>query len=165
MAQTPLLEGAKTTHEYMLAEEKRLTDMRGDSEATLGLKYIVVGLLLGTIIEILAAFGKVYFFQPWYVMMGAIVVLWGLVFGMLARKMRRLAFLWQFLPGFFILFGAELLNHYYLHNWFFYPQNFFGLAELTPVARAVWLGVATGFIIPGINGIMKQLYQHQLRVG
>lgn len=165
VAKTSFLDGAKHTHEYMLEEEKRIKEMRGDSTETLGLKYIVIGMMVGTIIELLAAFGNVYYFRPWSLMIGTILVLWGLVFGTCARKMRRLSFWWQFLPGFIILFGAELLNYYYLHNWFFYPHHFLGLAELTPWVRATWLGIATGFIIPAINGIMKQLYRHQLRVG
>ncbi len=165
VAKTSFLEGAKLTNQYMLEEDKRMAEMSGDSTGTLTLKYILVGLWLGIVIELLAAFGKIYQFKPWVLMIGTILVLWGLVFGTIAKKMRRLSFVWQFLPGFFILFAAELVNHYYLHNWIFYPRAFFGLAELTPLARAIWLGLATGFIIPGINRIMKQLYRYQLRVG
>ncbi|MCP5050885.1 MAG: NAD-dependent epimerase/dehydratase family protein [bacterium] len=164
-AKTTLLDGATATHQYMKAEEKEFKEMPGESKSILGLKYFCIGVVLGLVIEVLAAFGKVYAFHPWHFMIGVVIGLWGIVFGGLAMKTRRSGFPLQFILGFIILFGAELLNHYYLHNWSFYTGDIFGLASMTPLARAAWLGFATGFIIPLLNGIMGQLYRRQLRVG
>jgi len=61
------------------------------------------------------------------------------------------------------MMGAELLNHFYLHNWKFSDDMLFGITG--PVLRAVVLGIATGFIIPIINALMKQFHKIKLRLG
>jgi F0F1-type ATP synthase assembly protein I len=164
-AKHSLLEGGKITHQYMLEQEKKAKAMACESNAILFLKYFCIGALIGVIIEILAEFGKVYQFHPWYFMFGVIIGMWGILFGFIAMKTRKLHFIWQFIPGFLFLFGAELLNHYVLHRWSFYPNDIFGLAKMTPLWRAAWLGIATGFIIPLYNMIMGTLWEYKSRVG
>jgi nucleoside-diphosphate-sugar epimerase len=160
-----LLEGAKITHQYMVEQEKKNKAMACESKSILFLKYFSVGVFIGALIEILAEFGKVYHFNPWYVSFVAVFGMWGILFGSIAMKTRKLHFIWQFIPGFLFLFGAELLNHYYLHQWSFYPNDIFGLSQLTPLWRAAWLGIATGFILPLYNLIQGKLFQYKSRVG
>lgn len=160
-----LLEGAKITHRYMVEQEKKDKAMACESNSILFLKYFCIGAMIGIFIEVMAEFGKVYQFHPWYFMFGVIIVMWGILFGFIALKTRKLHFIWQFIPGFLFLFGAELLNHYYLHQWSFYPNDIFGLAKMAPFWRAFWLGFATGFIIPLYNIIMGMLYKYKSRVG
>ncbi|NIM18080.1 MAG: hypothetical protein GTO45_39400 [Candidatus Aminicenantes bacterium] len=109
------------------------------------------------VIETLAAFGKVYMFTPWWLVFFVVVGLWGLIFGSLAMVTRTCHVAVQYIPGFLLLLGGELLNHFYLHLWRFYHDSLFGITD--PVMRAVVLGIATGFLIPIINAIMKKSYQ------
>jgi hypothetical protein len=149
-------------HILVTAEEKQLKDMPLESKGCLWLKYFILSLTLGIIIEVLARVGKVYVFHPWWLVFLVILILWGLIFGSIAMGTRRLGFLVQYFPGFILLFGGELLNHYYLHGWSFLkgapPGN------IDPVPRALVLGMLTGFLIPIINAVMKQFYKIKLRL-
>jgi len=165
VAKHSLLDGAKITHESMLAEEKDSKEMPLLNKGTLFLKYVIIGMVIGTLIEILAEFGKVYSFTPWYFMFGVIIGMWGLLFGAIAMWTRKLPVVVQYLPGFIFLFVMELLNHYMMHRWTFHAGNFIGLAEMTPWIRAMWLGIATGFIIPLYNNIQAMFYQIKLDKG
>lgn len=162
-AKTSLLEGAKATHNYMKEEEKQLKDMPLESKGILWLKYFLLSFTLGVIIELLAWVGKVYVFHPWWLVILVILILWGLIFGSIAMCTRRLGFLVQYIPGFILLFGGELLNHYYLEGWSFLINVPPGNTD--PVVRALVLGILTGFLIPIINAVMKQFYKIKLRLG
>ncbi len=164
-AKHTLLEGAKITHRYMLEQEKKNKAMACESKGILFLKYCSVGVLIGAFIEIMAEFGKIYQFNPWYFAFAAVFVMWGVLFGLIAMVTRKLPVIWQAIPGFLFLFGAELLNHYYLHQWSFYPNDIFGLSQLTPLWRAAWLGIATAFILPLYNVIQRKLFEYKSRVG
>jgi hypothetical protein len=147
----------------MKAEEKQLKDMPLESKGILWLKYFLLSLSLGVIIEVLAWFGKFYVFHPWWLVFLVILILWGLIFGSMAMGTRRLGFLAQYIPGFILLFGCELLNHHYLHGWSFFKDGPLGNPD--PLVRALILGILTGFLIPIINVIMKQFYKIKLRLG
>jgi hypothetical protein len=162
-AKTSLLDGMKKTIQYFRENQHRLKKMPDETKRILWIKYFFLSLGVGVIIEWLAAFGKVYKFTPGWIVFVAIIGLWGLIFGSIAMAVRTKRFLVQFIPGFLLLFGAELLNHYFLHNWEFYNNSLFGVTN--PLLRALILGVATGFIIPIINTLMKQLYKRKLRIG
>jgi hypothetical protein len=87
---------------------------------------------------------------------------WGMLIGSLAMAVRTRNLFIQYLPGFFLLFGGELLNNS-LHAWEFPGGTLFGITN--PVVRAAVLGGITGFLIPVINAIMKLLYRLKRRVG
>lgn len=144
------------------AEEKRPKDMPREPGGILWLKYFLLSLTLGVIIEVLAWLGKVYVFHPWWLVLVVIFILWGFIFGSIAMAVRRLGYLVQYIPGFVLLFGGELLNHYYLQGWSFYKEGLLGNTD--PLVRALVLGMLTGFLIPIINVIMKQLYKIRLRL-
>jgi len=175
VAKTSLNDGVTATYSYLQSEDLRLKKMTLDTKWIIWLKYVFLSMSVGVIIETLAAFGKVYLFTPGWLVFLVIPGLWGLTFGSVAMVTRTKSGFIQFLPGFIILFGAELLNHYYLHKWIFYyffqedskwkylEHSLYGIEN--PFIRAAVLGVATGFLIPLINGIMKQIYKHQQRVG
>jgi len=150
-------------HTPVTAEEKQLKNMSLEPKGILWLKYFLLSLILGVIIEVLAWFGKVYVFHPWWLVFVAILILWGLVFGSIAMGTRRRGFLVQYIPGFILLLGGELLNHYYLQGWSFYKEGLLG--DTDPLVRALVLGMLTGFLIPMINAIMKQFYKIRLRLG
>ena len=162
-AKTSLLDGAKTTNDHYLAEAEKLEQMPDESKGTLRIWYFSLSLGIGILIELLAAFGKVYFFNYWWLTVGVIVVFWGFIFGWLAMLTRKSKPLIQYLPGFILLLGCELLNHYYLHGWTFPNNSLYGITN--PVVRAFILGIGAGFLIPLINTLVKQLYQRKLRLG
>ena len=162
-AETSLLDGAKATHDYMTAEAEKLKQMPDEPKSILRIKYFSLSLGIGILIELLAAFGKVYFFNYWWLTVGIIVVFWGIGFGWLAMLTRKCGTLIQFLPGFILLLGGELLNHYYLHGWRFPNDSLYGITD--PVTRAVALGIGAGFFIPLVNTLVKQSYQRKQRLG
>ncbi|MCP5108282.1 MAG: NAD-dependent epimerase/dehydratase family protein [bacterium] len=162
-AEHSLLEGMKATCRFYKEEGETIKKMPLETGGILFLKYFILSLIVGIGIESLASFGNVYHFTPWWLVLGVVPGLWGFVFGSLAKLTRTCNLVVQFLPGFVILCGAELLNHYYLHGWEFPNDSLFGITD--PLMRAIALGIATGFVIPGINGFMKQLYKHKLRLG
>ncbi|UCH95463.1 MAG: NAD-dependent epimerase/dehydratase family protein [Candidatus Aminicenantes bacterium] len=161
-AKTSLLEGAKATNDFIRADEKRLKTMPDETTGILRLKYFLLSLTLGVIIELLAWIGKVYLFTPWWLVFVVLLILWGLIFGWFAMITRRCVILVQYIPGFILLFGGELLNNYYLDAWTFENGP---LGNMNPVVRALVLGILAGFLIPIINEIMKQLYKWKLRLG
>ena len=162
-AKTTLLDGAKATNDYIINTQKELKRFPGESTGLLMTKYFFLSLGIGILIELLAAFGNIYFFKTWWLTVGVIVVFWGFIFGWFAMITRRCHVLIQFLPGFIFLFGGELLNHFYLHGWEFPGGTLYGITN--PVIRAAVLGFGAGFLIPIINTIMKQVYKWKLRVG
>jgi dihydroflavonol-4-reductase len=162
-AKHSLLDGLKNTWNYFKEEDRTLKKMPLESKGVLWLKYFFFSLFLGIIIEALAAFGNIYLFTPWWVSIIVVVVLWGLIFGSLAMVTRTCHVVIQYIPGFLLLVGGELLNHFYLHLWRFGNDSLFGITN--PVMRAVVLGIVTGFLIPIINAFMRQFYQRKLRLG
>jgi hypothetical protein len=162
-AKTSLLDGAVITHNSLMEEEKRSKEMPDESKGNLCLKYYVLAFLLGALVEVLATVGKAYVFNPWYLAFGVVVIFWGLIFGWLAMVTRRFGFFIQFIPGFILLFGGELLNHFYLHKWTFYEGAIFGITN--PVLRAAVLGIGSGLFIPIINALMRLFYKLKLRIG
>jgi hypothetical protein len=141
---------------------ERLKAMSDEIKGILWLKYFLLSLAMGVIIEVLAWAGNVYLFTPWWLVFVVLVILWGLIFGWLAMITRRCITLVQYIPGFILLFGGELLNNYYLNAWTFEQGP---MGNMNPVVRALVLGILTGFLIPIINGIMKQFHKLKLRVG
>jgi dihydroflavonol-4-reductase len=162
-AKTSLLEGMKLTYRYIKEDERRLKKMPGESKNILWLKYFFVALALGIVIEGLSAFGKLYQFQPWWLVFPVVLMMWGVVLGSIAMALRTRGFLIQYLPGFALLFGAEILSHYWLHAWEFSGGSLFGITN--PVLRALVLGVIAGFGLPVINAVMRQFYKVRLRLG
>lgn len=160
---TSLLDGAVITNNSMLEEEKRVKEMPDESRGILWLKYYVLAVLVGVLVEVSAIVGKTYKFNPWYLVFGIVLIFWGLIFGWLALVTRRFGFFIQFIPGFVLLFGGELLNNFYLHKWSFYDGAVFGITD--PVLRAAVLGIGSGLLIPIINALMRMFYRLKLRIG
>lgn len=175
VAETPLQEGLGKTYEYIRQNKKMMRQMPEESKGLLWFKYVSLSFIMGVIIEALAIFGKVYIFSPSWLVFLVVPLLWGLVFGSLAMWVRTRGIIIQFIPGFIILFAAELLNHYFLHNWTFYHfvqkgetwevinHSLFGISN--PLMRAIVLGIATGILLPLLNQIMQLFYKLKIREG
>jgi hypothetical protein len=175
VAETSLQDGMGKTYDTIKQANKIMKQMPEEARGLLWFKYFSLSLITGVIIEALAIFGKVYIFSPPWLVFLVVPLLWGMVFGSLAMWVRTKGFIIQFIPGFIILFAAELLNHYCLHNWTFYHfiqkgdrwevinHSLFGIGD--PLLRAVVLGIATGILIPLLNQIMQLFYKIKLREG
>jgi nucleoside-diphosphate-sugar epimerase len=162
-AQTPLVDGLRLTGNYYRDEEVKARSLAGESGLTLGLKYFFLATGMGALVEALAAFGKVYLFDPWWIVFVVVPVFWGLAMGSLARAVRALSPFVQVAAGFVILFGAELLNHFVIHKWHFGEGT--ALAAMNPFWRAGILGLGTGLIVLAINGLMRQFWRRRRRLG
>jgi len=163
-AKHSLLEGMKTTCKYYKEEERTRKKMPLEPAGLLWMKYCLVSMIIGLIIESLAIYGKMVY-TPWWQVLIIVPGMWGLIFGSLAKVTRVCNFVVQFLPGFFIITAAELLNHFQFHKWYFTNDYVFGVTIRNPVMRAVALGIATGFIIPLVNALMRKFYKRKLRLG
>jgi nucleoside-diphosphate-sugar epimerase len=162
-AKHTLEEGGKATVDFYLEEARTIKKMPLETKGLLWLKYFFFSVLVGIIIEYLASFGNVYKFTPGWFVIVAIFGLWGVLFGSFAMWTRTCNVIIQYIPGFLLLLGFELLNHYYLHLWKFTNDSLFGITD--PIMRAVVLGIVSGFLIPIINAFMRGFYQRRLRLG
>ncbi len=123
---------------------------------SLWLNYCFLSLGVGSIIKAIAIFGKIYIFKSWWIVFPNLAI-WGLVIGSIAWATRSCGYMVQFLPGFILLLGIEPLNHYYLHLWKFYNDSLLGI--ISPLERAVVVGVIYGLVIIIINAWMRKLYE------
>jgi len=162
-AKTSMEEGARKTFKYYKQEARNLKIMPYECKGIRWTMFVTLAILIGILIELMAVYGGVYKFHPWWLIFFVIVLLWGGVFGSIALGMRKCGVILQYLPGFFILFGAELLNNFYLHAWTFPDDSLFGITN--PFVRAAVLGTATGFVIPIINFMMIRFFRLKLRIG
>ncbi|NIM06043.1 MAG: hypothetical protein GTN65_10640, partial [Armatimonadetes bacterium] len=86
----------KLTYRYIKEDERRLKEMPEEPKNILWLKYFFVAVALGIVIEGLSAFGKLYQFQPWWLVIPVVLVIWGVVLGSIAMAMRTRGFLIQY---------------------------------------------------------------------
>ena len=93
--------------------------MPDESKGILWLKYFLIGILMGIIIEVAAALLRFYVYQPGWMVFVVVLVLWGAIFGSIALATRDRGFFVQYIPGFILIFGLELLNYYILKTWIF----------------------------------------------
>ena len=154
-----LPEGMKATCDFYKEEERKLKEMPREPREILWLKYFLFSLVVGGIMEALAAFGNLYTFTPWWIVFFIVPVFWGVVFGSLAKITRTFHFGIQFLVGFLLLLGLELLNHYYVGLWKF--DYFYGIED--PVNRGMVVGAGAGILLIFTNACMKQFYKWRLR--
>jgi nucleoside-diphosphate-sugar epimerase len=162
-AKHSLLEGMTNTAASYKREDEKLKRMASDSKGTLWLKYFCLALVVGIGFELLAAFGNVYIFSPWWTLLPGVPVFWGLVAGSATMATRTWNGLLQFLTGFLIGGLSQLGNHYAIQLWSFPTGKLFGISP--PIWQAVAMGVLVGVSFLVINGLMVQLYKRRLRVG
>jgi len=162
-APTSMEAGAAKTWEYYKQKAKQEKNKDYESNRTRWIMYFTFAVLIGILVEFMAVFGRVYKFKPGWLVIPVIFGLWGIIFGSLALIMRKCGVILQYIPGFLILFGGELLNNFYFHFWSFPNGSLYGITG--PYARAAVLGIATGFIIPIINFVMTRFFRLKLRIG
>ena len=165
-AQHDLLSGMQPTTEYFFARERELRQMPLESTATRWMKYLTVAIILGALIEISAATGKWYSFDPGWFVLVIVFGAFGFTLGSLAMLLRTRSSLIQFVIGSLLAGAAELANVLIpssVVRWNFTPGWPFGIMD--PIVRSLVLGLAGGIFILIVNAITLSLYKRRVRLG
>jgi nucleoside-diphosphate-sugar epimerase len=165
-AERNLLQGMQVTTKYFLDEEKKLRQMPLEGGLSLWLKYLVVAVVLGSLVEIISALGQFYSFTPPWLVFFIVLGAFGLALGTLAMWLRTQSELLQFLVGTILAGAIEALNATGIVpflGWHFKPGWPFGITN--DWGRSLVLGFAGGVGILLINTLIRGLYKRRLRLG
>jgi nucleoside-diphosphate-sugar epimerase len=165
VAKHKMVDGLKKTLVPYFAQKKVLRDMSLENNGVLWLKYFVTALALGCIVEALAHMGKFYAFTPPWLIYVIIVGAFGLLFGSLAKALRKQSSLVQLIVGYLAAGSIELINKLgIIHDyyWVFAPGWPLGITD--PWVRTALLGLPGGLFILILNFLMGLSYQAQLDV-
>jgi hypothetical protein len=141
-----------------------LKEMALENKNVLWLKYFLVALLLGIIVETAAYFGGFYRFYPWWVVLLVIVVAFGAIFATLAKALRRSPGIVQFLAGTAaagIIESLNTLGAFMPYHWVFKEGWPLGITD--PWLRTVVLSFPGGIFILLLNFILRNNYKNRLK--
>jgi len=162
-AKYSLLDGMKFTTRFYKDDDYSKKKMPLETPGLLWLKYIILSTVFGGILEALGAYGKLYAFNPAWLVWIVIPVFWGFIMGTAAKIIRTCSIVVQFLAGFVIVMGAELLNHFFLHIWQFTDGSFLGISNT--FGQAAVNGAVGGLMVIIANSAMCGFYKRMLRLG
>ena len=148
------------------AEQAAVREMALEKPGVLWGKYVLSGSAVGVVIEIVAAAGGFYSFQPPWAVLVAIAGGFGAALSTVALLLRRQAAGLQFAAGSLVMGGAEWLNEkgkMPVIGWTFKPGWPLGIKR--PGLRVVVLAAAGGVVVLLVNAIMRALYRRRLRLG
>jgi len=137
-----------------------------ESGLSLWLKYLVVAVVLGSLVEIISALGRFLFVHPPWLVFFIVLGVFGLALGTLAMWLRTRGELVQFLIGTILAVAIEALNAMRIIpflGWHFAPGFPFGITN--DWGRSLVLGFAGGVGILLVNALMRGLYKRRLRLG
>jgi hypothetical protein len=165
-ARVDLPDGMRRAAQHWQAEERALREMPLEPAGLRWVKYLTVATALGALIEILAATGRWYSFEPGWFVLVIVFGAFGFALGSLAMLLRQRSNLAQFAIGTVLAGAAELANVLLPSptiRWIFAPGWPFGITDA--VTRALVLALAGGFFILIVNAILRALYKRRLRFG
>jgi nucleoside-diphosphate-sugar epimerase len=165
-AEHDLLHGMQITTKRFFDEARALRQMPLESRLSLWLKYLVVAIALGSLIEIISALGRFYSFTPPWLVFLVVLGGFGLALGTLSMWLRTRSDLVQLLVGTVLVGAAEALNVLGLTQipgWQFTPGWPFGITN--DWLRAFVLAFAGGISVLVVNAVMRSLYKRRLRLG
>lgn len=165
-AEHDVLAGMQITTQTFRQQRQMLRQMPLEQGWMAWVKYLVVALLLGALLEVTSSLGGFYSFQPRWFVLVAVVGFYGLVVGTLAFLLRKRPSRVQFIVGMALAAGAEILNSLHLVTnvgWTFAPGWPLGITN--PWLRSAVVGLAGGVFILAVNAIMRLLYKRRLRLG
>ena len=165
-AKHALLEGMKKTVAFFFAERARVRALEGQGGLLLWVKYLLVSLLIGSLIEITSSIGQFYTFDPWWTVFVVLVLGFGIGLGTLAMLLRKQSALIQFVAGTALATAIELLAALDLlpfFDWEFAPGWPLGITN--DVIRAFVVGLAGGVIVLLDNAVQRAFYRRRLRLG
>jgi nucleoside-diphosphate-sugar epimerase len=165
-AKLSLLEGMKKILPYFFAQRARVRALEGQGGVLLWIKYVLVSMAIGTVIEITSNIGKFYTFDPWWTVFVIVILAFGIGLGSVAMWLRRQSGLTQFLVGTALATAIELLaalDRLPFFDWEFAYGWPLGITD--DVFRAFVVGLAGGVIVVLDNAILRHFYRRRLRVG
>ena len=165
-AQHDIEAGMQSTVQAWKKSEDDLVADAGDSETGSWIKSVLVGVLLGTMIEMTSKIGGFYAFTPPAGIFVIIFGAFGLALGSLAHFLRRQCPMVQLLVGWVVAGAAEAANVAAILpglSWTFAPGWPLGIDD--PWLRSVVLGAAGGVFILAVGAIMRAMYRRRLRMG
>jgi nucleoside-diphosphate-sugar epimerase len=164
-AEHSLLDGMRKTTQFYFEQQRQIREMALENKRWLWIKYVFIGIVLGTLIEITSALGGFYAFEPGWLVIVVILFAFGLVLGSAAMLLRQRSVLVQFVVGTLLTLGAELPVALDLlpFRWVFAPGFPFGITDI--YLRSVVLAFAGGMFVIVVNLIMQSLYKRRLRLG
>jgi len=165
VARHNMVEGLRKTVVPYFAQKKALRDMSLESSGVLWIKYFVTALLLGCVVEAIAHIGAFYEFTPWWLIFVIIVGAFGLLFGSLAKALRKQSSMVQFIVGALCAGTIELINKLgIIHDyyWVFAPNWPLGISNAW--VRTAVLGLPGGLFIVILNFLMALSYKTRLDV-
>jgi len=165
VARHSMEQGMRETLVPYFAEKKTLREMARQSGAVLWTKYFITALLLGCVVEVVAHIGKFYQFYPSWLIFVIIVGAFGLLFGSLAKALRKQSSFVQFIVGALSAGSIELINKLgIIHDyyWVFAPNWPLGISNAW--VRTAVLGLPGGIFILLLNYLMRLSYKMWLDV-
>lgn len=157
------IEGMKKSLVPYFEQKKILRDMALENNFILWLKYFLVALALGVVVETVSYLGRFYAFHPWWMILVIIVGAFGLLFGSLAKILRRQSTIIQFIIGALSAGLVEVINLLGLipgYYWVF--ADGWPLGITNPWLRTVVLALPGGIFILILNFIMRSIYKTRL---
>lgn len=165
-AKHDLLQGMEPTLKWFFDRQKMIREMPLEKSFMLWLKFVVLGLVLGAVVEVVSEWNHFYVFDPPSAVFVSVIVWFGVVLGSIAVWLRRRGNLFQFAAGTLVMGLAEVLNGHHLipgMSWTFAPGWPLGITNLW--LHSLVLGFVGGFAVL-IDGIfMRLLYKRRLRLG
>ncbi len=155
-----LLEGLKKTMPWFGARRARVRALEGERGLLLWLQYLIVGAILGAVIESTSRIGQFYTFDPGWGVFVIILGAFGIGLGTLAMVLRRRGDFVQFVVGTAANAAVEALN---LYGWL--PGISWTFAEAWPFGittdwiRLLVVSAAGGLFVVIINAVMRYFYR------
>jgi dihydroflavonol-4-reductase len=165
VARHNMVEGLRKTMVPYFAQKKALRDMALESSSVLWIKYFVTALLLGCLVEAISHIGAFYEFTPWWMIIVIIAGAFGLLFGSIAKALRRQSSLVQFIVGALSAGSIELINKLgIIHDYYWVFAPGWPLGITNPWIRTAVLGMPGGIFIILLNMLMSLSYKTRLTV-
>lgn len=164
VAANNIVDGMKKTLPSYFAEKARIRQMALETPFILWLKYFVVAVLLGCVVEATTNLGGFYQFYPNWLVYVVILGVFGLLFGSLAKALRTKSSILQFITGVFVAGIIEVLNVLKVfphHYWIFTDGWPLGIHD--PWLRTAVLSLPGGLFILVLNLILRNSYKNRLQ--
>ncbi len=165
-AKNSLLEGMRKTIPVYRQEQKELRDRPLDKGLMQVIKYLIVAIVIGVILETISNLAGFYTFNtPWGILVISVGVI-GIGFGLLSLALKKCNWVVQFIIGTVIAGAIELLNYLNMLpviHWEFTAGFPLGITD--PWIRTIVLAFPGGLMIIVLNMIMRSFYKKRLRLG
>lgn len=159
-----LVEGMKKSLVPYFNEKKQLREMALENKVILWIKYFLVALIIGTVVETVAYYGGFYRFYPAWLVYVIVAVAFGLIFASIAFALRKKTDLTQFVVGVLAAGAIESANTAGLfgdYYWVFKEGWPFGITNAW--VRTVVLALPGGVFILLLNFILRSMYKSRLK--